>query len=444
MCNTTTKVSKAPLVDKPTDSKQLFIVRRPAIIVLFLFLSSWHTVVCLVGVATCMFFVTTYVHGPTLSFPLKKNRNQILDDCPVSTKDVNDLILNPGVSEDDAFTSFDRHGVAMIPSILSKTTAQSFRDFAEKANHEMRQVFVLKSENRFRIMPTPFETPVVQQAMKEIYDHPTLKPLIDNMLGPSSSMIAFSVITSTYGAEAQGWHRDTIKSGMTHPDDMVHELTLTIPLQDTTEEMGSTGICPGTHRCAWVEWDEADVADDEEYEEDEDEVPCEITATLKQGDGMIYHTDAIHRGGAHVDPDAPERMVLFVSFAESKDPAHVKRLAYGKVYSLDWSMWGLTIDDFPYLGSWQWRWSFLHPLGFRFFNNAKSDRKPWTAVDSFLYIFHRSKNKCYFLSNTFNAKQMKEMSGVVLYSSLAFIGLYAWVGIPMWVFTIMQYLRLKK
>lgn len=409
------------------------------LLALFAVLGTWHTFVCLVACTSAVVYVTTHVYGPTLAKPVKEPRGKILEDCPLSTNNADDLVVLPYQSEADAFHIMDDHGVAIIPKILSQTTTERFLKFVEEANPEMRQVSVAKKENRFRIMPSPFEEAIVGDVMREIGTHRTLKPLVDNVLGPSASLVSFSVITAGYGAEAQNWHRDTIKSGMTHPDDFVHELTLTIPLQDTTREMGATGICPGTHRCYWVDGHTEKTS--RKYG-----LPCNVTASIGAGDSLIYHTDTIHRGGTHVDPDAPDRSVLFVTFAESKVPNQKKRLAHGKIYSLDWRMWGLTIDDFPHLRNMQWKWSYLHPTGWRFFRgNGKTERNPWCAVDAFLKIYDRPQfDTCYFLSNTFNSKQADEMSAVMLYGAVGVVSLYAWIGVPLWVYALAKYFSLRK
>lgn len=401
-------------------------------------LGTWHTTVCLVGLAAGVLYATTHVYGPTRKY-IPKVRSKILEDCAVSTDNRDDLIVEPYETEEEAFYTFDDHGSVIIPSVLFKDTAQTLRDYVSKNNPDMKQAFVLKGENRFRIMPTPFDEDIVARAMKEIATHPTLKPLVDNVLGPKSSLIAFSVITSTYGAKAQNWHRDTTKSAMTHPDKIIHELTLTIPLQDTTKEMGATGICPGTHRCNWM----TDLIPNRTKQE---RVPCNITASLDQGDGLIYHTDLVHRGPAHIDPDAPDRSVLFVSFAQSKPVSTFKRLGYGKVYSLDYRLWGVTIDDFPHLGNFFWKWSFLHPLGFRFFggnigkyqdDDGEEEVRPWTAIDSCLHIFDRD-TSCDLISQTFDKNEAKKWSGKALAWAIAFAGLYFWIGIPLWVYTVVQ------
>ena len=47
-------------------------------------------------------------------------------------------------------------------------------------------------------MPSHRE-PTIQSALEEIGSHPTVRPLIDELLGPSASLVSMSAITSLYG-----------------------------------------------------------------------------------------------------------------------------------------------------------------------------------------------------------------------------------------------------
>lgn len=398
------------------------------------FLATWHSALCLMGLATGILYVTTHLYGPTRRFK-PEDRADILENCEtVSTDDRQDLMLYPHHTADEVFDLMNEHGVAIIPAVLQRSTAQSLRDFVLQKNDQMRQIHVLKKDHRYNIMPgTPFEEPIIAEVMKEVGTHPKLKPLLDDVLGPKSSLIAFSVITSTYGAKKQNWHRDTTRSGMTHPDKFVHEVVLAIPLQDTTKEMGATGICPGTHDCHQIEAVYSDVPKQES-------IPCNITADVSQGDALLYHSDVIHRGGAHVDPKAPDRSVLFISFAESKPKSTFKRLAYGNVYSLNYRLWGLNLDDFPHLGGWQWKWSFLHPLGLRFWTdepalNADGDiTTPWNVIDAFIYIFDRESKVFHTLDSSFDADKARKLSSKLVMWLVVSVGLYIWAGIPLWLY----------
>jgi hypothetical protein len=102
-----------------------------------------------------------------------------------------------------------------------------------------------------------------------------------------------------------------------------------ITLQDTTENMGATGVCPGTHKCAG-NYELKDVDDDvmEAY--------CPIRMVQSQGDGFLYKSDTWYKEQGHSDPDAPHRAALFLTFAESKKASGEKRiLPMGAIHRLD-------------------------------------------------------------------------------------------------------------
>lgn len=120
--------------------------------------------------------------------------------------------------------------------------------------------------------------------------------------------------------------------------------------------------------------------EDGEYEEWLSYQGCEMVPSLRAGSGLLFDTDTIHRGGAHVDPDAPERVVVFLAFAGSRRGKDDGRsLPFGKVHSLHWRSWGLTVDDLGALDARPSRW--WHAFGLRFFDRNNGVR-PWCIQDS--------------------------------------------------------------
>ena len=99
---------------------------------------------------------------------------------------------------------------------------------------------------------------------------------------------------------------------------------------------------------------------------------------LSQGDGFLYKQDTIHKGRAHTDPDAGDRVMLFVAFTESKQgPEDNRVFSIGDIHGLAWDMWGQTLDDLATIDERPWRpW---HPFGF--FNGHK-DTRPATLIDA--------------------------------------------------------------
>lgn len=448
-----------------------------------------HILVTLFWVLSAFLYYVRYVHGPTLEFPYAIGKNFYLPFCDPTSDSIEDLFVTPDMSPEQAKEQTEKHGVAFVEQILSPTTAFNLRDYILKANHEIEGTFVKENYNRFHIIPDPME-PSIRAALHEIASHAVFRPLLDAVLGPSSSLVALSVITNLYGAEGQDWHYDTGIGHATHPDYFVPEYTLAIPLQDVTEEMGATGICPGTHKCEsliidyhvmrplydeavrdheeerrWRELkrpkknrkddeldrdeddgnEEDDSEDSEDDEEDEEYIdepmmsfeewltynaPCNVTASVKAGDGMLYNADLHHKGGAHDDPDAVERVQIFITFAGTRQsPTDQRSLPMGTVHSLHWKRWGHTIDDFVTMEEQPWRIWHIVGLGLPTSPTKADSIRPWTMLDYFWMIFRHEDENMHPISNEFNLEYFTdEIVLQVFLWSAAVTGFYLMVS----------------
>jgi hypothetical protein len=356
------------------------------------------------GITLGLFYVRE-VYGPSIEFPVDRRGKVGLSDlCRPSTDDLHDLIVDQNVTDERAADIVRQHGTAFVPGVLTKDTAEKLRDFVMEENKKLgdTQVDVLEKENRFNLILDATDL-VVQAALKQVGEHPKLRPLIDRTLGPGASLVNLSVLTAKYGAEAQGIHPDTSTSAASYPRLFVKEYTLVIALQDTTNEMGATHLCPGTQNCS-------SIADEEEEDKrgTGDAPICKVRAVVNQGDGFIYHSDLFHRGTAHLEPNAPERAFLFLIFAESRrGPLDKRILPFGEVRALKWSQWGLIIDEFPTIQHHARRW--WRSLGL--FSRNSAGVRPWNFFDYILTIFENSVNGvAHSISNDFG----KDAFGVMV------------------------------
>lgn len=385
----------------------------------------------------CLYYVVR-IYGPTLEFKsryylLGEAGKNHLDVCETSTDKLEDLIVDKTLSSGEIEELLRIHGSGIFQSILTKETAQNLRDYAVKANQELPPLYVHANEHRRHVIP-PHTEPVVQETLKQIADHPTLRPLLDSLLGPSATLMSLSLLTSEYGAEDQDYHYDSEWSSHGYPTKIVPEYTIAIALQDTTHEMGATGFCPGTHKCAWPEeYDHRTLVTayyeaqrNGEFHGDFDEwsqlyFPCQLTATVKQGDALLYSSDLIHAGRAHTDEGAPQRIQLFVTLAASRSgPNDVRHLPIGNFYSLNWDMWGQTIGDFSTMKERPWRpW---HSLGLF---HGKDDVIPWNLWDAFLVIFrHPDQTADMILSEEWDAVRFSVLVNEVLRIAVGFSTVY--------------------
>eukprot|EP00521_Asterionellopsis_glacialis_P010680 CAMPEP_0195297528 /NCGR_PEP_ID=MMETSP0707-20130614/21699_1 /TAXON_ID=33640 /ORGANISM="Asterionellopsis glacialis, Strain CCMP134" /LENGTH=438 /DNA_ID=CAMNT_0040359367 /DNA_START=224 /DNA_END=1540 /DNA_ORIENTATION=- len=390
------------------------------------------TFVLVWGAAGTLFYIRDY-YAPTLKFTRPLGKAHLGNSGP-STENFEDIVVRDDMTPVEAHDLADKHGLAIVESVLTKQTSENFRNYILDANQNIESDYVHMPRNRFHIMPD-LDEPAVQDVLIEIADHPVLRPLIDNLLGPSASLVTFSVITNLYGAVDQNWHWDTVTSHAGYPHDFVPEYTLAIPVQDTTEAMGATGICPGTHKSEWPDfnYDELERYYEENIEgwEDFDDwlehnLPCPLTAAVNAGDGLLYNTDVYHRGHGHTDPDAPERVVAFLSFAGSpKGPEEKRSLPLGTVHTLRWNSWGHTIDDFSTIKEKPWRvW---HTFGL-FRPKHDSGIHAWTLLDDLSLIFRSSRERAHVISHGFDAEYFNALVGDVLTYTFIATGVYLMVA----------------
>lgn len=263
----------------------------------------------------------------------------------VTTHDMNDMILGADQSVDDAVDVMLRHGMTVLHDILTPSTVQSLREYIVYRNGaipEFEEYPMSQGYKRMSYGIEPTEHPAVAQAVLEVANHPMFRPLISALLGdedPGSSEI--TAITNFPGCSLQGWHQDTKQDGnaLKFARTFSHSYSLFISLQNITSLMGGTDVCPGTHYCA------NDILEMcEHHGLNLDEVNPEYG--FPAGAGALLNQHVWHRGGAHSDFSAPERIVFIVSFlARPKFDSDPRQLSRGTYFHQKWSMWGHTIND---------------------------------------------------------------------------------------------------
>jgi hypothetical protein len=111
-----------------------------------------------------------------------------------------------------------------------------------------------------------------------------------------------------------------------------------VVLQDTTKEMGATGACPGSHMCA-----DGPIA---EFCEAEGYQLVGENGYWATGDALLMNMDSWHRGAAHRDPNALDRVMLILTWVpRPQAKAESRQMAQGITYSLRWDHWGMTWRD---------------------------------------------------------------------------------------------------
>ncbi len=102
--------------------------------------------------------------------------------------------------------------------------------------------------------------------------------------------------------------------------------------------MGATGVCPGTYQCG--NEDAVDTCEDFGFQVADDEHVWET------GTGILMNQQSFHRGAAHVDPNAPDRVVFIITFSPKRmERGETRMLGQGGSYSTRWDMWGHNLRD---------------------------------------------------------------------------------------------------
>jgi hypothetical protein len=276
----------------------------------------------------------------------------------LSTHNLSDLILVNNSNVSVAMDQMMTHGAILIPQILPLATVQALRAYivqrnAQVTDDEAYPVSQSSYQDQTRLRLSygidATEDPAVEAAIRAVATNaPLLRQLVQGLVGdvdPASAEI--TAITAYAGCIDQIWHSDTKADGnaLKYARTYSHSYSLFLPLQDTTEAMGPTDICPGTHYCAN---DLADLCE-------ENKLGMHLATServFRAGDGALLNQHVWHRGSAHSDPEAPERIVFILSFLArpkfGKDP---RQLSRGTYFHMKWNMWGHTWKDLmdPYL-----------------------------------------------------------------------------------------------
>ena len=144
--------------------------------------------------------------------------------------------------------------------------------------------------------------------IKQVFDHPTVSGALISLLGPGYTMNPHRHChLNPPGGKGQTWHKDcyVFDHNTRHP---CHHwiLALYYP-QDTTEDMGPTGILPGTHN-----WEHISDPDASQTAEDD------LSLCGKAGTVTLLHFDAWHRAMANTSTH--KRYMLKFQFARMQWP----------------------------------------------------------------------------------------------------------------------------
>ncbi len=305
----------------------------------------------------------------------------VADLTATTPQEATDLIITPTSSTSTAVDKLMRHGALMIPAILKDEIIHKLRRFVVAKNAAVKgtpaEFPVSQGRNRVSYGIEATEDEAVVEALREIYNHPSLLRILQQVTGDiDPSLTEITAITASYGCTHQGWHSDVksdgngVKFGRTYS----HSYSLFIPLQDTTERMGPTDLCAGTHYCSdqYIEKicnenkigvHEVGSARSRNFTNGQREGDGSNNVWMA-GDGFLLNQQVWHRGSAHREPGAPDRIVFIVSFiGRPHQQDHVRQLSRGTYFHMKYNMWGHSFSDLKDSTKWMGRpWNLLRCL----------------------------------------------------------------------------------
>mmetsp|Transcript_2112 Transcript_2112/g.3098 ORF Transcript_2112/g.3098 Transcript_2112/m.3098 type:complete len:1125 (-) Transcript_2112:123-3497(-) len=333
----------------------------------------------LVSLFALLVFTTSFSHlydqylNPQLDLMTYTDHNRTMDqtyyhrictheDMTAHTPD--ELMITDDFTTQDCLEHMMVHGMSMYPQILQSSTASNLRDWILERNTQIApedEIDVIANEHRWSFYIGANEHPSVTKALHEITHHPVFRQALEQIVGPNPAIIEMTAITSEYGAADQFWHPDVIPQGSAakYAQSFVPSYALFVALQDITDMMGATEVCPGTYMCG----EEADVCDGHGFQVSGHSKMGEY---WHSGDAIFMNQQSYHRGPAHKDPKKGKRSLFIITFSprpESMD-VETRLLGQGGSYSLRKDMWGHTLEDFENASDrMKWPWTILRGLG---------------------------------------------------------------------------------
>lgn len=311
---------------------------------------------CFLVVASCRnihstYFVPLYDRSERTFDQLHDELTYYHRECTaqdVSTDDLEaDALLDSNEPTSVSVEKMMRHGTVIIPQVLTPETTKDLRQYIvdRSANLPKHEAFPMsQGERRLSYGIDVTEHPTVARAVQEVAQHDQTRKLMQSLLGdidPANAEI--TIITAYPGAIDQVWHSDTKEEGnaLKFARTYTHSYSLFLPLQNTTQKMGATDVCPGTHYCA--NFDLSKVCEDAKLPVSQ----ADPEGIFRAGHGALINQIVWHRGSGHFDHDAEERIVFIVSFlARPKfDGKDARQLSRGTYFHQKWNMWGHTWKD---------------------------------------------------------------------------------------------------
>lgn len=151
------------------------------------------------------------------------------------------------------------------------------------------------------------------------------------------ALLELTAISASFGAKDQEYHYDIYptESSILYARSFNNMYSLFIQLQDTTSDMGATLICPGSQYCTMDDAKELchkygypAVTATKDHNDNTTTTTASSSSSSsywKAGDAILMNMHSFHRGGAHTNPQALDRVMLILTLGPKPRPGPESR-----------------------------------------------------------------------------------------------------------------------
>lgn len=164
------------------------------------------------------------------------------------------------------------------------------------------------------------------EIFKKLAAHPRLVEVVQSLIGPDLLLFRSTLMLKpAHHGSAHALHQDSAYWPMEPPT----LVTVSIMLNDATEENGCLRIIPGSHRWGLHEWGRIAVQKEEEMVPDETQLDLskQMVLPLPAGSALFFHSLTVHGSGPNRSPHS-RNTALYAYF-----PATVRYVPKGAAWS---------------------------------------------------------------------------------------------------------------
>jgi ectoine hydroxylase-related dioxygenase (phytanoyl-CoA dioxygenase family) len=229
-----------------------------------------------------------------------------------------DTAPDHGYDVAEARRQLETAGITALKGAFSPAWVAQLREDVDAAFEEARSReggAVGRGPNRWYVEVHP----EALRGFVELVDHPWVRAVCEEVLGPDYRIVEVGFDTPFPGAKVQPWHRDFPSPPETKDERRLTSLAFNLTTVDTTDEMGPFEIAPGT------QWERGDDFDHEQFPAKTEYARYEALAERKYpqvGDISARSALTIHRGTPNQSQLSRPVLVLGVDAPGAGNDAH--------------------------------------------------------------------------------------------------------------------------